>query len=366
MKAGAVLCCLAVSIPVTAAAPLARAAKENTAELQANLKKAADASSPNASGLKPWHMKMSAQLFDWKGVSTGTGTIEEWWMAPSNEKRVFSFPDYKGTEIIASDGVYRTAGLNSEPLFVSDLIDQFVNPMVEQDKMSAAKAVPTARSMQLGGVTLPCIMLMKPNSRVDNIPIGFYPSWCMEPGKDTIRVFVDDGGVSVVRNGISAFQGKDVPLEFAVVANGITVATAHVDDISFEGMPSAPFTPDASMTKAPPRPVELKGKKFENQAASRVEPNFTMIRQQPNSPMGQGINGNLQGDVEIRVWVGEDGQVRDALLESYPDAGAGQAVLDAVRQWTFRPFMVEGRAVPFTGTLDFEVNSVDLDRQVRR
>lgn len=367
MKAGVVLCSLAVALPIFAAAPLAHAAKENTAELQANLKKAADSSSPNSAGLKPWHMKMSAQLFDWKGTSTGTGTIEEWWMAPNNEKRVFAFPGYNGTEIITSDGIYRSAGLVSEPLFVSDLIDQFVDPAAAgQQKLTGIKPVATERNMQLGGVNLPCIMLMKPNSRVDNTPIGMYPSWCMEPGKSTIRVFADDGGVAVVRNGISSFQGKDVPMEFAVVVNGVTVASGHVESISLDGMPTAPFTPDASLTKVPPRPAELKGKKFENQAVKRVEPNFSMIRQQPKNPMGQGINGNLQGDVEVRVWVGEDGQVRDLLLESYPDAAAGQAVLEAVREWTFHPYMVEDRAVPFTGTLDFEINNVDYDRQVRR
>jgi TonB family protein len=367
VKAGAVLCCLAVSFPVLVAARPAQAAKENTAELQANLQKAADSSSPNAAGLKPWHMKMSAQLFDWKGTSTGTGTIEEWWMAPNNEKRVFEFPDYKGTEIITSDGVYRTAGLVSEPLFVADLIDQFVDPAAAgQQKLAGIKSAATARDMQLGGVNLPCIMLMKPNSRVDNTALGMYPSWCMEPGKSAIRVFVDDGGVAVVRNGISSFQGKDVPMEFAVVVSGVTVASAHVESISLDGMPSAPFAPDASLTKAPPRPVELKGKKFENQAAKRIEPNFSMLRQQPNTPMGQGINGNLQGDVEVRVWVGEDGQVRDLLLDSYPTAEAGEAVLEAVRAWTFHPYMVEGRAVSFTGTLEFEINKTDYDRQIRR
>lgn len=365
MKAGVVLCSLAVALPIFAVASLAHAAKENTAELQANLKKAADSSSPGTAGLKPWHMKMSAQIFDWKGTSTGTGTIEEWWMAPNNEKRVFEFPDYKGTEIITADGVYRSAGLTSEPLFIADLIDQFVNPVAAQDKLTGIKLAATARTLSMGGTTLPCVMLMKPNSRVENVPIGFYPSWCMEPGKSAIRAFVDDGGIAVVRNQISSFQGKDIPMELLVGLNGATLASGHVTEISLDGMPNTPFAPDSSLTKAPPRPIELKGKKFEDQAAKRVEPDFTNVRQQTN-PFGQPMSGNLQGDTEVRLWVGEDGLVRDVRLESFPDAGAAQVVLDAVRQWTFHPYMVEGRAVPFTGTLEFEINNVDYDRQVRR
>ncbi len=344
-----------------AAASFSRA--ENTAALQDQLKKAADVSSPTVAGLKPWDMKLSVQLFDLKGVSTGQGTVEEWWMAPGNEKRVFAFPDYQGTEIITSDGIFRSSGLISEPMMLATLLNQFFDPMAEQEKTAGFK--PTSRTLQLGGVTLPCVMLAKNNTRVANQPIGFYPTWCTEPGKDTIRVFVDDGGIAAVRNGISAFQGKDIPTDVSITFNGNVVGSGHLEAVSLDGMPSAPFTPDRDMARALPRPVELKGKKFENQAAKRTEPDFsrsaTGIDQTTRT-----INGALQGDVEIRLWVGEDGQIRDMRLESYPDPGVAQTAFDALRQWTFHPYMVEGRAVPFTGTIDFEINSTDYDRQVRR
>lgn len=358
----AVLSSLLVPVLLLAAAPLARA--DNTGQLQDQLKKAADLSAPNVGGLKPWHAKFSVQLYDLKGNPAGTGTVDEWWMAPGNEKRVFAFPDYQGTEIIATDGTYRSANLISEPMLLASVIDQFVNPMAAEDKTSGFK--PIARTLQLGGVNLPCVMLAKSNSRVANQPIGFYPSWCTEPGKDALRVFVDNGGVAIVRNGISSFQGKDIPIDVGITLYGTTLASGHLVDISMDGMPTAPFTPDRDMVKAPPRPVELKGKKFENQAAKRTEPDFTHnatgIDQSGRTPM----SGGLQGDVELRLWVGEDGQIRDMLLVSYPDPSAAQNVFDAVRQWTFRPLIVEGRAVPFTGTVDFELNNTDYDRGVRR
>lgn len=351
-----------LSVALLAAAPLSRAEKENPAELNANLQKAAAASSPNTQGLKPWHMKISAQLFDWKGNSTGSGTIEEWWMGPGNEKRVFAFPSYQGTEILTTDGISRSPGLDAEPMLIDLIVSQIVDPTMAQEKMTGAK--PTARSLQLGGVTLPCIMLARPNNRVADPPIGLYPSWCTEPGKDTIRVFIDNGGVSVVRNAISAFQGKDLPMDLSIMLNGTVLATAHVDDVSLDGMPSAPFTPSSDMVKANPAFTVLKGKKFENQASHREEPDFSEVRQQPNA-MTRGTNGLPQGDVEVRLWVGDDGQIRDMLLQTYPEAAAAQATLDAVRRWVFNPYKVGGQAVPFTGTLDFELNSTDYDRQLR-
>ncbi len=343
-------------------APLARAA-DNAAELQDHIKKAADAATPTVAGLKPWHAKLSVQLYDFKGIPAGTGTVEEWWMAPGNEKRVFAFPGYQGTEIVTSDGVFRSPNLISEPMLIADVLNQLVNPIAAESKTSGFK--PFARTLQLGGVTLPCVMLAKSNNRVENQPIGFYPSWCTEPGKDSLRVFVDNGGVAIIRNGISSFQGKDIPIDIAISLNGGTLASAHLEAISLDGMPAAPFAPVGDMVKALPRPVELKGKKFENQADKRHEPDFSRAAVGTDQST-RTVNGALQGDVEIRVWVGEDGQIRDMLLVSYPDPTIAQNVFDAVRQWTFHPLMQEGRAVPFTGTLDFEINKTDYDRQIRR
>jgi Gram-negative bacterial TonB protein C-terminal len=351
-----------LTLSLLAAAPAVQAAKDDPGALNASLQKSAAASSLNTAGLKPWHMKIAAQLFDWKGNSTGTGTIEEWWMAPGNEKRVFAFPDYQGTEIITPDGVWRSSGLASEPMFIAMIVSQIVNPMLAQEKMTGGK--PTTRSLQLGSMNLPCIMVAKPNSRVGDPPVGLYPTWCFEPGKDAVRSFVDDGGVAVIRNDISSFQDRDIPMSLSIGLNGTVLATAHVDDVSLEGMPSAPFAPSSDLVKAEPKFAELKGKKFENLASHRDEPDFSEIRQKAN-PMTRGVNGLLQGDVEVRLWVGEDGQIRDLLLQSFPDNDAAQVTLDAVRHWTFHPYMVDGHAVPFTGTLDFEINNTDYERQMR-
>jgi hypothetical protein len=51
------------------------------------------------SPLKPWHLKMSFQLYDAKGNPTERGTIEEWWAEPSKEKTVYTSPSYTSTEI---------------------------------------------------------------------------------------------------------------------------------------------------------------------------------------------------------------------------------------------------------------------------
>jgi TonB family protein len=65
----------------------------------------------------------------------------------------------------------------------------------------------------------------------------------------------------------------------------------------------------------------------------------------------------VQGTVVIEATIGSDGHVRDAVVRrSIPQLDA--AALDAVRQWEFRPTVVNGRAVPIimTVTVNFSVS----------
>jgi len=337
---------------------------ESASEMLATLQREAAANSLDQAGLKPWHIQLSAQVFEGGSTAEGVGTIDVWWSGPGNEKRVFAFPNYNGTEIVTADGIYRSAGLESEPMLVAMLVDQYVNPMAPEAKM--VKPKPTADTMQLGGLTLPCVMLAHQNYKVAHQPLGFYPAWCTEPGKDALRVVMDDGGVSVERNGIDSFQGKDIATDIRIAVEGNLVATSHLTAIELDKT-STPFTPSAGMVKAQ-KPVDLKGQKFEDQAARRDDPDFLQSEtlKNPGESLTIGMNGGPSGDIEVRVWVGEDGQIRDMLLTSYPDAGMGQVALDAVRQWTFHPWMVEGRAVPYTGVLVFNINTGVMENGIRQ
>jgi protein TonB len=68
----------------------------------------------------------------------------------------------------------------------------------------------------------------------------------------------------------------------------------------------------------------------------RVEPQY------PAQALGQ----HLEGPVVLQAWVGKDGVVRDVKLVTGYFA-FGRAAFDAVRQWRFKPFVQDGRAIDF-------------------
>jgi TonB family protein len=78
----------------------------------------------------------------------------------------------------------------------------------------------------------------------------------------------------------------------------------------------------------------------------RVEPKY------PEAARSQ----HIQGPVTLNTIVGEDGSVRSATVLS-GDSTLAAAALDAVRQWRFKPYRVNGRAREFTAqiTVNFKL-----------
>ena len=83
---------------------------QDSAVLVERLHRATAVNSIDDSQLKPWHLKMSFQLYDAKGNPTEKGTIEKWWAELSREKTVYTSPSYTSTEIRTKDGFYRSKG----------------------------------------------------------------------------------------------------------------------------------------------------------------------------------------------------------------------------------------------------------------
>jgi TonB family protein len=69
----------------------------------------------------------------------------------------------------------------------------------------------------------------------------------------------------------------------------------------------------------------------------------------------------LQGKVIVEAVAGKDGKVKDVRPVSSPDPLLTQAALEAIRQWAYDPFLVEGapKEVMFTVTVVFRLDGVN-------
>jgi TonB family protein len=125
------------------------------------------------------------------------------------------------------------------------------------------------------------------------------------------------GGLVVYQDGTVIFQQKSPPTKPGQSATGAN---------------ASPKQGDAEE----PAPVWLSPQLASLRLAQRVEPLYPE----------QARQNHIQGDVVLDALIGKDGAVQQLTLTS-GDPALAAAATDAVRQWRFRPYRLNGKAVAF-------------------
>jgi len=99
-----------------------------------------------------------------------------------------------------------------------------------------------------------------------------------------------------------------------------------------------PMEPASSIE--PERTIKLSPAEAEGSVLHRVEPDYPEAARQQQ----------IQGSVELEVGIGTDGAVEQLKVMSGPPA-LGQAAMDAVKQWRFKPRTVNGQAAEMQTTV---------------
>jgi protein TonB len=78
-------------------------------------------------------------------------------------------------------------------------------------------------------------------------------------------------------------------------------------------------------------------------------------RVEPSYPE-QALRAGLQGPVVLHAWIGKDGRIRD-LKMIRGSLLLGEAACKAVRQWRYKPYLLNGEAVEAQTyvTVDFKL-----------
>lgn len=120
-----------------------------------------------------------------------------------------------------------------------------------------------------------------------------------------------------------------VPAMTAEIQPLMTAAAVHP-----EPTPTGIYHGPANASKAAPASIE---------AIGGGKP---LYRQAPSYPPSAARN-RLEGQAEVRLSIGPDGQVVSAaLINEHPAGhGFGEAALEAVREWRFEPFTLAGRPI---------------------
>ena len=296
--------------------------------LTARLKAAQTMSSLDGAGAKPWHLKLALTFYNGTSAS-GEGTVEEWWGAPDRQKVTYALPSYNGTILRLGSEEYRTKDLTSAPAAVEGLLAQFVHPMANSDIDGTR---PDLRKQKFGAVQLDCIMLDAQLKNVAFPPLGLFPTYCLDPGKETLRISYDVGSDVYLRNGSGHFQERSVPIHVTLQVAETRVASADLTALSSFEPEDSDFKPLPEMQAAHDKAVAVSGGVMNGAILRKITPAY------PESAKLRHITGT----VLLRAIIGRDGQVHSLRLISTPDADLAMAAVAAVKHWTYKPYLLNG------------------------
>lgn len=304
---------------------------EDQAALLARLHQAANESSLIDPLLKPWHLKLSFKLFDNQGKPAETGQIEEWWSAPKLHKTVFTSPSYTSTEIQNEDGFFRTTGTERPPDNLALILEQAVRPLSGDDEID--QSTPDLRKETFGKVQLDCIMLAQKIKGIAYAPLGLFPTFCFDRDKTFLRASFDFGSILIVRNNIGHFLGKEVAIDQTIKEGEIVTSTAHIDTLKTFGEEQVSYEPTGEMGKTPSGLVRVGAGVIAGLIVKKVAPIY------PERAKAEHVSGT----VILHAIIGRDGRIHLLQPISAPDADLAISAIAAVRQWVYKPYLLNGQ-----------------------
>jgi TonB family protein len=297
----------------------------------------------DAIGQPAWHLKLDVTVFGDKGKNPSEGTIEVW-HAGADERTVYAFGEASSSRL-KHDGktYYSKTGVNA-PFEADEVLQQVLHPGPMPGETSGA--VPEIRKNKFGKVELDCVMLTQPIKGAGSIPLGLFPTYCMDPA-GIIRYSYNFGGQSVILNSMGTFLGHDVATETVIRGDKSEVASAKI----------------ATLTTYTPQPDEFVPKDDMVQAGATVRMSGSVIAgnrigvAQPFYPESA-KERHETGTVILHAIIGRDGHVHSLRPVNAMDPDFVISAIAAVRQWTYKPFLLNGEPteVDTIITVNFTLN----------
>lgn len=151
------------------------------------------------------------------------------------------------------------------------------------------------------------------------------------------RAFCSDEGGEVRASAdgkASTCLSSGEPVEAGPRAKGVLVAAPAVANAANAPSTAKPVSPNGSTAPSTPR-VRVSAGVAQGLLVSRVSPTYP----------ADAKKAKAQGTVVIHAIIGRDGSVQSENVVSSPSPLLNQAALDAVKQWKYTPYLLNGAAV---------------------
>jgi TonB family protein len=290
---------------------------------------------------KPWHLKLDVQLYDKKGLLSQQGSIERW-QSEDDSRTVSSFGASTGTVVVHNDHNYRQRQGEAVPREAEILLRSVLHPGPYPQELAGTEA--DLRPTLFGKQQADCIMLSRTLNRLKTTPLGLFPTYCITAG-DHLSVIYNFGSDLVVRNQVGTFLGLDVTMSAVVLEGQRVVARAKVTELSTFTPKPDEFEPGTELA-ASSAFARVSGEVQQGQRISALQPVYPQAAKRDH----------IEGRVILQAVIGTDGHVHSLVPVSGPDPDLVLSAMAAVKDWTYKPYLLNGVPTDVMTTITVNYN----------
>ena len=299
---------------------------------------------------KPWHLRATVTIPAKPEVPAQPGVparaavpprqaiVEELFVSPHKNKLTVSMPGFTQSRFTTDKGEFTVGDPGSIPYIVAFAYLQIVDPA--PSAADIAESRPTRSTQPFGTVKLDCVALTHEfraarNRNVTSASsLGLFPTYCMQQDTLYLRVSASFVSGTVTFDKIGEFLGNDIPIALTLSDQGGKLADVNVTALqALTTIDDAIFTPPPIATEAHFAPVKI----APNVAASNL------LQKIPPVYPPTARAAHLEGDVHLHVIIGTDGAIRTLRVIDAPNADFAISAVAAVRRWTYKPYLLNGR-----------------------
>lgn len=287
---------------------------------------------------RPWHITISYDQFDEDGDNVHSGTIEEFHVGPKKYKRIYGSDTVNRVDIANDAGLFRTGDQSWPSPVEADVLSAVLSPLHLTQSGKNKRLEKT--DLKLGNSKFPCVSF---HNREGNVITQGAPLFCFEPGTAMLRFIQENLAQEITYDNVVLFQGRYLARDITIKDIDKPFLKIHVEKLGeITEVTEAFFAPPAD-GKGP-----LGGRI--SVPSSTYHEEYLIASPQPAYPRG------VSGQVHVKYVVGKDGSVIEAVANDGPE-NLRKAVLEAVRKYRFRPYLVLDQPVEVACSEFFSLDS---------
>lgn len=293
----------------------------------------------NGLNAQPWDLKVSFKALGDEGYLLDQGTYEEVWVSPTKFKRSLIGATHTLSDFGTARGTLRSGEELKASAALNDIHLAMLNPLPADLFVKLSEIRGEQRNV--AGVQCHCVDLFQhQSSGISDAKPGY--SYCFDAKNILLQATMAawDNTQYVLKNSLQ-FQGRTIPGDIEIWNRGVLVLTAHLENIEVlkeKDTVEFPLPADAVFLSKTiiGSPDTFKYGVF----IKKVMPIY------PPTARESGI----EGTVVLQGVISKEGRIINLQVISGPQI-LQQAAIDAVKQWEYRPWMLNGAPIDVETTL---------------